>query len=181
MKWAYSDIYLYLWNAKPSRHQQGPRATFKMFWFVIQIQIQCIAITSILAFRFQRVPESSKLRAPNSGFSQCVKTHSFWRGGLSFLSFHSSLNVVFYNVPSKLEQNIFVPKLSYKPNLASVSQWLIIRMCAPWYWPLSIAEEQSFLPMDRIVSNCIRYVMIYTPHELRFLISASLNLFLTIN
>ena len=35
--------------------------------------------------------------------------------------------------------------------------------------------------MDRIVSNCIRYVMIYTPHELQFLISASLNLFLTIN
>ena len=128
MKWAYSDIYLYLWNAKPSHHQQGPRATFKMFWFVIQIQIQCIAITSILAFRFQRVPESSKLRAPNSGFSQCVKTHSFWRGGLPFLSFHSSLNVVFYNVPSKLEQNIFVPKLSYKPNLAN--------SVAPYHAPL---------------------------------------------
>ena len=30
--------------------------------------------------------------------------------------------------------------------LWSASQWLIIRMCAPWYWSLSIAEEQSLPP-----------------------------------
>ena len=44
-----------------------------------------------------------------------------------------------------------------------LSQTLLI-LSAPWYWSLSIAEEQS-LPPDR-QSNCIRYVMIYTPHEL---------------
>ena len=59
--------------------------------------------------------------------------------------------------------------------LWSASQWLIIRMCAPWYWSLSIAEEQS-LPPDGQNSRQ-QYWIRYDSYSTWTHISAPLNLF----